>query len=168
MVYAMRIGKWSPDRRWPGRLPYVEITVWVADWQMQCCGDPFRRGERIAWTVLVGSDSQASEWLTEVLGDRTVTVDAIEEHHQEDDSAVEPVIGTVASIRAVSCRLEPVSEGSRTYVHVPDSGVINDIEMADGWTEPQSGTELMGYLVELTGAARGDHAARPAACVRGR
>jgi hypothetical protein len=58
----------------------VEVTVWIADWQMQCCGDPFRRGERIAWTVLTGSDSHLPEWLAEVLGDRVVTVDAIEEH----------------------------------------------------------------------------------------
>ena len=141
----------------------MEITVWIADWQMQCCGDPFRRGERIAWTVLRGLDSHEPEWLAEVLGDRVVAVDAIEEHHQEEDSEVEPVIGTIASIRAVSCRLAPVTEGSRTYVQIPGSGVTTDIEMADGWTEPPSGTELMGYLVELTGAARGDEAApRPA------
>jgi hypothetical protein len=133
------------------------MTVWIADWQMQCCGDPFRRGERIAWTVLKGSDSHLPEWLAEVLGDRAVTVDAIEEHHQ-GDSEVEPVIGTIVSIRAVSCRLAPVTEGSRTYVHVPGSGETTDIEMADGWTEPPSGTELMGYLVELTGAAREDEA----------
>lgn len=123
---------------------------------MQCCGDPFRRGERIAWTVLKGLDPHVPEWLAEVLGDRVVTVDAIEEHHQGEDGEVEPVIGTVASIRAVSCRLAPVTEGSRTYVRIPGSGVTTDIEMADGWTEAPSGTELMGYLVELTGAARGD------------
>lgn len=150
--------KHSPGGRWPGRLPYVEITVWIADWQLQCCGDPFRRGERIAWTVLKGLDSNLPQRLAEVLGDPAVTVDAIEEHHQGEASEVEPVIGTVASIRAVSCRLAPVTEGSRTYVQIPGSGVTTEVEMADGWTEPPSGTELMGYLVELTGAARGDDA----------
>lgn len=125
------------------RTAHVEITISIAAWQMQCCGDPFRQGERISWTVLRGLDSHVPERLAGVLGDQAVTVDAVEEHHQKDDSQVEPVIGTITSIRAVS-RL----------------GVTTDIEMADGWTESPSGTELMGYLVELTGAARGDEAAR--------
>ncbi|WP_281893745.1 DUF6578 domain-containing protein [Phytohabitans aurantiacus] len=120
----------------------MEITVWIAAWQMQCCGDPFRPGERVAWTVLRGARTVLGGART-VLGDQAVTVDAVEEHHQEDDSQVEPVIGTVASIRAVS-----------------RSGVTTDVELADGWTESPSGTGLMGYLVELTGAARGDEAAR--------
>lgn len=152
--------KQSPADRWWSRLLPVESTVWVADWQLQCCGDPFRLGERVAWTVLVGSDPQVPEWLAEVLGDRAVTVDAVQEHHQERDSTVEPVVGTVAAVRAVSCRLAPVAKGSRTYVPVPGSGRIIDVEMADGWTGTPPGTELMGYLVDLTGAVRGDQATR--------
>ena len=28
-----------------------QITVWVAAWEMQCCGEPFKTGDSVDWTV---------------------------------------------------------------------------------------------------------------------
>ncbi|HEX5740137.1 MAG TPA: DUF6578 domain-containing protein [Pilimelia sp.] len=135
----------------------MECTVWVAEWQMECCGDPFRCGERVAWTVLVDAGVHAPDWLPDVLGELAVPVDAVEEHHGR--GAVEPMVGTVVSIEAVSCRFAPGPGDGRTRVLVAGSGVTTDVALADGRTPPPSGTKLMGYLVRLTGAARGEQAA---------
>ena len=27
------------------------MTIWVDGWQMQCCGEPFRLGSQVAWTL---------------------------------------------------------------------------------------------------------------------
>ena len=35
----------------PTRLWLMIMAVWVNSWQMQCCGDPFRRGSKVAWTL---------------------------------------------------------------------------------------------------------------------
>lgn len=35
------------------------LLVWVDAWQMQCCGDPFAVGSRVAWTL----SEPDREWL---------------------------------------------------------------------------------------------------------
>ncbi len=40
------------------------MTVWVDSWQMRCCGEPFRVGSQVAWT-LSGADP---DWLGAMLG----------------------------------------------------------------------------------------------------
>jgi uncharacterized protein DUF6578 len=55
----------SPAARlWP-----VIMTVWVDSWQMQCCGDPFRRGSKVAWTL---RDADP-DWFDVMLGPRVIT-----------------------------------------------------------------------------------------------
>ena len=54
------------------------LTVWVDNWQMQCCGEPFSVGQQVSWTL--GDVDQ--DWLMAMLGaDAQVSVDAAEEHH---------------------------------------------------------------------------------------
>ena len=40
---------------------HVGLTVWVDSWQMQCCGEPFRVGSQVTWTL--GAADQ--DWLRE-------------------------------------------------------------------------------------------------------
>ena len=40
-------------------------AVWIDAWQMQCCGDPFAVGDRVAWTV---SNAVEREWLETLVG----------------------------------------------------------------------------------------------------
>ena len=42
----------------------MDMTVWVDSWQMQFCGEPFRRGSQVAWTLAPAG----SDWLKTFLG----------------------------------------------------------------------------------------------------
>ena len=128
------------------------LVVWVDDWQMQCCGEPFRIGSEVAWKV-----SEADgDWLNQMLGaDAQETVDAVEDHHGllPDDTPL--TRGTVARIRAVHCRYaRGPGADSRARYPVPGSGAVSDIESADGWTPDQGDARFVGYLVELELGAR--------------
>jgi hypothetical protein len=129
------------------RLWLMGMTVWVDSWQMQCCGEPFRLGSQVAWT-LRGADP---DWLEAVLGpDGQQTVDAAEEHHGGVPDDTVPTRGTVARVAAVHCRFAPgPGSDSRTSYPVPGSGVLTDVESADGWTADRGDGQFVGYLVEL-------------------
>ncbi|MFF1375622.1 DUF6578 domain-containing protein [Streptomyces sp. NPDC058308] len=46
-------------------------NVMYQDWQMECCGKPFRVGDEVAWQLLVDEAGQGREWrseLTEIEG----------------------------------------------------------------------------------------------------
>ena len=123
------------------------MTVWVDNWQMQCCGKPFNIGSRVAWTL----KRVDTDWLATVLGADTANmVDAAEEHHGglPDDAPV--TVATVSAINAVHCRLEPMAGGdSQTYYPVSDSGVVSPVPSADGWTPDRGELQFAGYLVRL-------------------
>lgn len=108
------------------------MTVWVDSWQTQCCGEPFHLGSQVAWT-LGGADM---EWIDTMLGAHLRrTVDAAEEHHGGVPEDTVPTWGKVVRITAVHCRCAPRPDtGSRTLYPVPASGIVTDIESADGWT----------------------------------
>ncbi|UQA97147.1 DUF6578 domain-containing protein [Streptomyces halobius] len=129
----------------------MELTVWVDDWQMQCCGTPFSIGSPVSWT-LVDADK---EWLADVVGaDAADRVDGAEEHHGGAGEAAE-TRATVAGISAVHCRYAPRPGGSDTTRHpVPGSGTLTALTSADGWTPDDGERQFCGYLVELTGAHR--------------
>ena len=76
----------------------MEGTVWVSEWQLRCCGDPFEVGAWVRWHVVPPD----VEWLTEVLGaEVAATVVGVEEHHDRLTEATE-LEGRVRSIRAVT------------------------------------------------------------------
>lgn len=71
-------------------------VVWYADWQMECCGEPFELGDRVTWTVEEADDR---EWLPAALGpDHAVTVTHLEEHHAQDESRLLTLTGFVTKI----------------------------------------------------------------------
>jgi hypothetical protein len=125
----------------------MSMTVWVDGWQMQCCGEPFRVGSQVSWTL---RDADP-DWLGAVLGaDAQQAVDAAEEHHGEAPEGTTPRQGTVIHITAVHCRYAPRPSGdARTLYPVPASGVLTDIESADGWVSDHGDERFAGYLVQL-------------------
>ncbi|MFK4064277.1 DUF6578 domain-containing protein [Streptomyces sp. NPDC029674] len=45
------------------------MTLWnvmYQDWQMECCGKPFRVGDEVAWQLLVDEDERGREWQREL------------------------------------------------------------------------------------------------------
>lgn len=125
----------------------MSMTVWVDSWQMQCCGGPFRRGSQVAWAL---GDADP-DWLEAVLGAVGArAVDAAEEHHGGVPEDTTPTLGTVTRITAVHCRYEPLpGSGSPASYPVSGSGVLTDVESADGWTADRGDEQFVGYLVQL-------------------
>src|SRR6185437_15279732 len=94
----------GPDILASARLWLVSMTVWVEFWQMQCCGEPFRLGDQVAWTVRATD----TDWLEVMLGThRQPGVDAVEDHHGGVPEGTAPTRGTVTRITAVHCRYAP-------------------------------------------------------------
>jgi hypothetical protein len=78
------------------------------------------------------------------------TVDAAEEHHGGVPEDTPATLGTVTGIAAVHCRFEALpGSGPATFYPVQGSGVLTDIESADGWTPDREEERFVGYLVQL-------------------
>ena len=122
--------------------------VWMDDWQMQCCGEPFAVGSTVTWTVRTDIDR---DWYTRVLGAELAgTITDAEDHHGGDDELPEPteLRGTVRTITAVWCDWH--NEGGDTLVAVPGSARLVERTSADGWEgESTDTTSFIGYLVDL-------------------
>lgn len=121
----------------------MRVNVWMAGWQMQCCGTPFRRGSEVSWRLRPATDVQ---WLDTVLdGGVAATVDAVEDHH--GDSSAPATAATVVSIATVHCRFAPEP--------VAGSGVLTPVVEAERWTGDMGDRRLAGYLVRVvtTGSA---------------
>ena len=101
------------------------MTVWMDDWQLQCCGDPFAIGSEVSWTVEPTTGDGWHQYLAALLGaDPGFTVDAIEDHHDQ------------------------LPAGTGRYP-VDGSGTLIDVRSADGSDESEGGRRFMGYLVQL-------------------
>jgi hypothetical protein len=110
------------------------MTVWVDDWQMQCCGEPFSVGSRVTWTLREPN----TDWLRTVLG-LPVQVDAAEEHHGGVPEDTPTTTGKVLSVAAVHCRYPPV----------PDFTEYTNLSTTDRRPEDRGDLRFVGYLVRL-------------------
>ncbi len=73
-------------------------TIWIADWELQCCGGDFAVGDDVRWRLSPAGDQ---EWLTQLFGVNARPVTLLYDHHSSDD--VPEVDVTVARIEAVFC-----------------------------------------------------------------
>jgi hypothetical protein len=114
---------------------------------MQCCGEAFRIGSQVDWTLR----EPDQDWLNTVLGDTgRATVDAAEEHHADLPSDAPRSAGRVTRIQAVHCRYAPkAGSDARALYPVAGSGVKTDIDSADGWTPDDGEFQFAGYLVQI-------------------
>jgi hypothetical protein len=113
---------------------------------MQCCGDPFRLGSKVTWT-LRGADP---DWFAAMVGPFVRrTVAAAEEHHGGVPEDTPTTTGTVTLIAAVHCRYAPREGDPGPTDPVPDSGVLTEVESADGWIADRGEERFAGYLVQL-------------------
>jgi hypothetical protein len=118
---------------------------------MQCCGDAFTVGSRVEWTLYEESDR---DWLTSVLGeDLAQQVTHGEEHHGGVPDDLATAVGEVTRIRAVRNRFGPdpnsVSAAAPVHVPIPGTGLVEDVEDADGWFPEEGDLHFNGYLVDL-------------------
>ena len=122
-------------------MPAAQRRVWVDAWQMQCCGVPFAVRDDVTWTVVPELDH---DYLTAVLGTEAAeSVTDAEEHHA-DVGRLPTLVGTVARLVAVSCRLNP------SGAPVPGTADIEDLDRADPWHKPRNGSgRLIAFVVDV-------------------
>jgi hypothetical protein len=121
--------------------------VWIDDWQMQCCGEPFAIGSRVTWTTYPISER---DWFAGFLD--AATAAAITDHEDHHSSTADPShvrSGAVRSIDAVFCRYR---RRGKTMSPIEGSGVLLPRTSADGWEDDDpsdDGLRFVGYLVDL-------------------
>ncbi|WP_037859466.1 DUF6578 domain-containing protein [Streptomyces sp. NRRL S-340] len=122
----------------------MTLTIWVDDWQMQCCGERFTPGDVVSWKLL---ETDPEDYADVVGSKRAAEIDFHEEHHgQEEEHA--PTWLKVLTITEVHCRYE-APPGSTGNVHhpVPGTTVLVPVREADGWAEARPDVRFAGYLV---------------------
>ncbi|CBG71364.1 MULTISPECIES: DUF6578 domain-containing protein [Streptomyces] len=139
----------------------MTLTIWVDDWQIQCCGQSFAPGDVVSWTLL---EVDPEDYADVVGSERADEIDFREEHHGQADEHTRTSV-EVMSIAEVHCRYE-VPPGATDKVNhpVPGTTVLVPVKEADGWAKARPDVRFAGYLVTARHAA--DEPGRAAA--RGR
>lgn len=123
-------------------------VVWVAAWQMECCGDAFAVGDRVAWTVDREMDR---EWFDAALGpDMAARLTHAEEHHADENEDQPEVSGLVLSIIRAWGAYGPKSLGDLMLSPLPGSARFINVDRSDGFERHAfSGLTFNGWIVEL-------------------
>ncbi|MFD4370748.1 DUF6578 domain-containing protein [Streptomyces sp. NPDC058486] len=131
-------------------------TVWVDDWQMQCCGESFAPGDVVAWRLL---EADPEDYADIVGSERAEEIDFREEHHGEGEGRA-PTSVEVVSITEVHCRYG-VPPGAKERVNhpVPGTTVLVPVKEADGWAKARPDVSFTGYLVTVRAGADGPEGA---------
>jgi hypothetical protein len=124
------------------------ISVWVAAWQMQCCGSPFADGDSIEWTLSTQNDVAS---LASVVGnDQGRSVEFSWERHGPLPEGSATTKGVVGRIQAVRCKFAPVAGGDPKMLYpVEGSGQLEIVHSADGWDRDADAFRFDGYIVSL-------------------
>ena len=115
---------------------------------MACCGDPFKVGDRVEWTVDHGIDDG---WFASALGPETAArITHAEEHHSDHQEALPKVGGRVLSITRAWGAYGPLKPDDQMHFPVPGSERFIEVQTSHG-VEGLAYTELTfnGWIVEL-------------------
>ena len=115
----------------------MTCNVFYEDWQIQCCGQPFKVGEIVHWT---GEDAD-----DEIKG---FHIDFHEDHHAHHSLNIE---GRVTRIIALTSEEVP---NKKLYSFQKADFILTDLQEADGWESVQEATDeiyyiFWGYIVML-------------------
>ena len=126
----------------------AERRVWIDDWQMQCCGDPFALGSTVTWSTIPVTDTSG---FAEFLDEETATgITDCEERHAHEDQELEEIEGVVHSIDAVFCQRR--MEGGMN-VPIPGSGFCEPRSSVTNGSEPEESQgvrrSFVGYIVRV-------------------
>ncbi|MFF3770519.1 DUF6578 domain-containing protein [Streptomyces sp. NPDC002232] len=122
----------------------MTLTIWVDDWQMQCCGASCVPGDVISWVLL---EVDPEDYADIVGSERAGEIDFCEEHHGRDEGRA-PTSVEVVSIVEVHCRYGvPPGATDKVNSPVPGTTVLVPVEKADGWAKARPDVSFAGYLV---------------------
>ncbi|MFJ8723052.1 DUF6578 domain-containing protein [Streptomyces sp. NPDC093269] len=122
----------------------MTLTIWVDDWQIQCCGENFTPGAVVSWQLL---EIDPEDYADVVGSERAAAINFREEHHgQEEGKASTPL--RVLTITEVHCRYEVPSDSTSNVQHaVAGTTVLVPVREADGWADARPGLSFAGYRV---------------------
>ncbi|MFF9394768.1 DUF6578 domain-containing protein [Streptomyces griseoluteus] len=133
----------------------MTLTIWVDDWQMQCCGGNFAVGDVVSWTLLEADPEDYADIIGEK---RAEGIGFREEHHGRAGECAATSV-EVLSIDEVHCRYEiPAGATDRMNLPVRDTAVLVSVGRADGWARSRPDVAFRGYLVtarRVTGLPEG-------------
>lgn len=123
----------------------MTVTIWVDDWQMQCCGDSFGPGDVVSWGLEEADPADYAEVLGE---ERAGGIGFREEHHGPEEHPA-PSRLRVLTVTEVHCRYELPADGTTNVYHpVPGTAELVPVDgEADGWAKARPGVGFVGYLV---------------------
>ncbi|WP_215448744.1 DUF6578 domain-containing protein [Streptomyces sp. ATCC 21386] len=128
----------------------MTLTIWVDDWQIQCCGQSFAPGDVVSWTLL---EVDPEDYADVVGSERADEIDFREEHHGQEEGHA-PTSVEVVSIAEVHCRYEvPPGATDKVNYPVPGTTVLVPVKEADGWAKARPDVGFAGYLVMARHAA---------------
>ncbi|MFJ4821749.1 DUF6578 domain-containing protein [Streptomyces bacillaris] len=134
----------------------MALTIWIDDWQMQCCGRSFALGDVVSWTLL---EVDPEDYADVVGGERADEIDFCEEHHGQGDGHP-PTSVEVVSIAEVHCRYGvPPGATDKVNCPVPGTTVLVPVKEADGWAKARPDVSFAGYLVTARRASDGSEGA---------
>lgn len=121
-------------------------TVWVDNWQMQCCGQPFAVDSLVEWTTVRVTDP--ADYAELLDAETAASITDHEEHHTDRPTDLQHIRGLVRQIDAVYGRYRL---DGQTALPVPGSGVLAPRTSVDGWEDDDSGDgpRFVGYLVRV-------------------
>lgn len=134
----------------------VVRIVWVDEWQVQCCGDPFEEGQEVTWSLAAVRERFGIGRPTDAVGDDVARrITHVEDHHDVLSQGTSAVRGRVVSLLRASCRFAPrPGRGADRALHpVPGSAVLQKVTRAAGREAAAPGLRVIGYVVELRVAA---------------
>ena len=127
------------------------VNIWVADWEMQCCGDPFKKGETVEWRV---SEYDRS-YLLHIDGADVTDIDYYYDNHDMGGKLYE-IRGIVTKIQAVYALYEPRYDDKwKRDILTPvaykamDYKAVDFDSVADGWEKDIDEYKFLAYLAEL-------------------
>lgn len=116
-----------------------QCIVLYEDWQMQCCGVPFKIGDTVRWLVLKSD-------LNNIPVD-VGTINYYYEAHSSDYKHLLMLTGVIIEIRALHYKYEESPNNPKMMI--PVSGLTVKVDSADGWDEPFEELPLSAYIVSL-------------------
>ena len=125
-------------------------SVIYEDWQMQCCGTPFKVGETVEWLATKWTPAYTA--LESLLMQFSIEkISYCYEAHGSEHDELFVISGIVSKIIAIRSAIEPDPNNSKINISVPK--IALPVNHADGSDEDVDGFKLDFYVITLENVA---------------
>lgn len=120
----------------------MNTKVFYELWQMECCGEPFKRGDNVEWYVI-----PADRLVTAI---KTEGLEYVYDAHFDNWDGVLKLKGVVSSISVYYEKYESVSVSGRNMLK-PVPGISEEIptDSSEEVEKHRGELQASGYIIEL-------------------